>query len=62
MRRDPIPRFKNKLIQENIMTNEEAEEIDHNVIETVEESAKFAIESPYPKPEDALEDVFVKLS
>jgi pyruvate dehydrogenase E1 component alpha subunit len=61
MRRDPIPRFKNKMIQENIMTNKEAEEIDHDAIETVEESDKFAIESPYPKPEDALEDVFVKL-
>jgi len=61
MRRDPIPRFKNKMIQENIMTNEEAEEIDNDAVETVEKSAKFAIESPYPKPEDALEDVFVKL-
>jgi len=61
MKRDPISRFKEKLIREGILTEEEADEIDKEIIGLVEESAKFAIESPFPKPEEALEDVFVKL-
>jgi len=61
MKRDPISRFKEKLIREGILTEEEADEIDKEIIGLVNESAKFAIESPFPKPEEALEDVFVKL-
>ena len=60
MRKDPIPRLKNKLIKEGVLTEEEAEEIDRQVTEAVEESARFAVESPYPEPEEALEDVYVK--
>jgi pyruvate dehydrogenase E1 component alpha subunit len=61
MRRDPIPRFREKLIRESVLTKEEAEEIDRSVIETVEKAAEFAVESPHPEPEEALEDVLVKL-
>ncbi len=61
MRRDPIPRFRKKLIKEGVITEEEADGIDQKVILAVEEAAKFATESPYPEPEEALEDVFVKL-
>jgi len=62
MRMDPIPRFKAKLIQEGILKKEEAEEIDRMVVEAVEESARFALESPFPEAEEALEDVLVKAS
>jgi len=61
MKRDPISRFKEKLIREGILTEEEADEIDREIIGLMDESAKFALESPFPKPEEALEDVFVKL-
>ncbi len=59
MRRDPIPRFRKKLIQEGILTREEADRIDQQVTKAVEESAEFAVDSPYPEPEEALEDVLV---
>jgi pyruvate dehydrogenase E1 component alpha subunit len=59
MKKDPIPRLKNKLIKEGILTEEEAHEIDRQVIEAIEESARFAVESPFPEPEEALEDVYV---
>jgi len=59
VRRDPILRFRRKLTEENILTERESEQIDHEATEAVDESAKFALESPDPEPEDALEDVFV---
>jgi len=61
MKRDPIPRFKKRLIREGILSEEEADQIDREISEVVEESARFALESPYPEPQEALEDVLVKL-
>jgi pyruvate dehydrogenase E1 component alpha subunit len=60
MGRDPIPRFRKNLIRQGILTKVESEEIDRTVIEAVEEAAEFAVGSPLPGPEEALEDVFVK--
>ncbi|MCW4020551.1 MAG: thiamine pyrophosphate-dependent enzyme, partial [Candidatus Bathyarchaeota archaeon] len=59
--RDPITRFKKKLVQEGVLTEEEADRVDLEVTEAVERSAEFAVESPNPEPEEALEDVFVRL-
>jgi len=61
MKKDPILRFKNTLIEEGVLTEKQADEIDRQITETVEEAAQFAVKSPYPQPEEALEDVFVKL-
>jgi pyruvate dehydrogenase E1 component alpha subunit len=60
MGRDPIPRFRKNLIRQGVLTKVESEEIDRTVIEAVEEAAEFAVGSPLPGPEEALEDVFVK--
>lgn len=61
MKKDPILRFRNTLIEEGVLTEKQADEIDRQITETVEEAAQFAVKSPYPQPEEALEDVFVKL-
>jgi len=60
MKKDPIIRFRKKLIQEKILSEKEADEIDNRIRAKVEEAAKFALESPYPEPEEALEDVYVR--
>jgi len=60
LKRDPVLLFMNRLVKDGILTVEEAEELDRQVTEAVEESARFAIESPLPNPESALEDVYVK--
>ena len=60
MRRDPIPRFRKNLIRQGTLSQIEAEEIDQKVVEAVEEAAEFAVRSPFPKPEEALENVFIK--
>ena len=58
-KKDPINRFQNYLIEKGILTEDKANEIEKDVKKLVEDSVKFAAESPWPKPEEALKDVFV---
>jgi pyruvate dehydrogenase E1 component alpha subunit len=58
LRRDPISRFKNKLIEKGVLTVERAKEIERNVEAEIEEAVKFAKESPFPEPETGLEDIY----
>lgn len=61
MNKDPILRLRERLIQAKMLTEKESQEVDQQVIKEVEESARFALESPFPSPEEALEDVFIRL-
>ena len=58
MKKDPIPRFRGKLIEMGVLTEKEAGEINQGILEEIEKAVKFAEESPLPDPEEALEDVF----
>jgi len=41
-----------------ILTKGEAKKIEEVVLREIEEAVKFALESPYPEPEEALKDVY----
>jgi pyruvate dehydrogenase E1 component alpha subunit len=56
--KDPIKRLKEKLLQANTLTEAEIQRIEKEVSAEIEEAVKFAAESPYPAPEEALEDVY----
>lgn len=56
--KDPIKRFKERLLQEAVLTAEEIKRIEADVAAEIEEAVRFAMESPYPAPEEALEDVY----
>jgi pyruvate dehydrogenase E1 component alpha subunit len=58
MKRDPIAQFKARLIEMKTLTEEEVNKIEQEVTATVEDAVKFAVESPHPAPEEALENVF----
>jgi len=58
LKKDPIKRFQDRLFEMNVLTEDEKGEIERAVIAEVEEAVKFALESPYPSPEEALEDVY----
>jgi len=58
LKKDPISRFRKKLLEMGIFTESEAESIEREVDIKIEDAVKFALESPYPKPEEALEDVY----
>ena len=57
-KKDPIPRFETTLSQMGIMTEEQMEKVRSEVSEMIEEAVKFAEESPWPSPEEVLEDVY----
>lgn len=56
--KDPIPRFEAKLKEMGILTDAQAREINERILAEVEEAVRFAEESPWPAPEEVLEDVY----
>jgi pyruvate dehydrogenase E1 component alpha subunit len=58
LHRDPIKLFKERLLQTSTLTEAESQQIEKETVAEIEEAVKFAIESPYPAPEEALEDVY----
>jgi len=58
LKKDPITRFKVKLLEMKILTEKEVDQIQQETVKAVEDAVKFAIESPFPAPEEALEDVY----
>jgi pyruvate dehydrogenase E1 component alpha subunit len=56
--RDPIKLFSASLLEENIVDQKVLDEIDRKVREEVEDSLRFADESPLPDPEELYTDVY----
>jgi pyruvate dehydrogenase E1 component alpha subunit len=56
--RDPIARFQTKLLETGVLTQAEIEQLSHKTKTAVDEATKFATESPFPDPSEALEDVY----
>jgi pyruvate dehydrogenase E1 component alpha subunit len=56
--KDPIILFKNKLLDEGVLTEEKALEIDKLAKEESNASAEFAAASPYPEPEELMDDIY----
>jgi pyruvate dehydrogenase E1 component alpha subunit len=57
--RDPIIIFSNRMKEENILTEEEIKVIEEEVRKEIEEAVEFAINSPYPEPEELYTDLYV---
>jgi pyruvate dehydrogenase E1 component alpha subunit len=58
MKKDPIVRFKTQLLERQILTDQEAKKIEADVTNAIDAAVEFATKSPYPAPEEALEDVY----
>jgi pyruvate dehydrogenase E1 component alpha subunit len=58
--RDPIEQVRKTILDNAIATEEEIAEIDKKIKEVVDESVRFAEESPYPPAEEAFKDVYVQ--
>jgi acetoin:2,6-dichlorophenolindophenol oxidoreductase subunit alpha len=54
----PVVAFETKLLQQGVLTRAELESINEKAMAAVDEAVKFAVDSPYPQPQDALEDVY----
>ena len=56
--RDPIERLQDQLLLKKILTQSEIDEIHDVTMRELDEAVKFAMESPEPKVEEALEDIY----
>jgi pyruvate dehydrogenase E1 component alpha subunit len=56
--KDPIKRLRERMLRDNTLSQEEVERMEKRASAEVEEAARFALGSPYPAPEEALEDVY----
>ncbi|MDD4237067.1 MAG: thiamine pyrophosphate-dependent dehydrogenase E1 component subunit alpha [Desulfotomaculaceae bacterium] len=58
MERCPIKKLKAELLSEAIITDEIMAQMEFEAIDIVESAVRFAEESPWPAPHEALEDVY----
>ena len=58
-KRDPIKKLNEDLIRDNLITDDLRKEIENTGDREIEEAVKFAEESPDPKPQEALEGLYV---
>ena len=58
--RDPVESIKARILELGIATEADLEAIDKKIKATVDESVKFAEESPYPPAEEAFKDVYMQ--
>ncbi|MCE5255059.1 MAG: thiamine pyrophosphate-dependent dehydrogenase E1 component subunit alpha [Actinomycetia bacterium] len=57
-KRCPVGSYQARLLREQVLTREECAGIDEQILARVEEAYRYGLESPYPEPEEALEDVY----
>jgi len=56
--KDPINLYKDFLIQDGSLTDEQAQKIDQSAKDEAEASAEFAMASPYPDPSELMDDIY----
>jgi TPP-dependent pyruvate/acetoin dehydrogenase alpha subunit len=58
LRGDPVPAFRGKLVQDGVLSAEDADAILEDAKKEMQAAVDFGIESPLPAPEAALEHVY----
>jgi len=58
LRRDPIQRLRRGLIEGGHLSDAEVQALERAVAKNVESAVEFAMESPYPSSEEALDDLY----
>ena len=58
VKREPIAPYRKLLIEQEILTEAEADEIEANVLAELDAAVEFARQSPLPEPESALQDLW----
>jgi pyruvate dehydrogenase E1 component alpha subunit len=58
-RKDPIKRMIAHVVDSGIMSEDEIEQMNQDVESILEAAVQYAVDSPLPEPEEALDDLFV---
>lgn len=56
--RDPLPRFRAHLLSEGVTTEAELKEIEDNARAEMDDAVQFALASPFPAPQEAINNVY----
>jgi len=56
--RCPVATMEKKLQAAGVLTDAQLEEMDRQILVRIDDAVEFAVNSPFPAPEDALEDVY----
>jgi TPP-dependent pyruvate/acetoin dehydrogenase alpha subunit len=59
-RRDPLPIFERKLLDESVLNEKLRAEIDADARAQIDRAIEFMRKQPFPKPESALEDLYAE--
>jgi pyruvate dehydrogenase E1 component alpha subunit len=57
--RDPLTTFPARLIEEDVLAEEDVERLDKDATETVDEAVDFAERSPFPELDSLYDDIYV---
>jgi TPP-dependent pyruvate/acetoin dehydrogenase alpha subunit len=60
--RSPITRFRARLMEMGLLSDNEIKTIDNEVEKTINDAVAFATESPFPTPKAALLDVYTAVT
>jgi pyruvate dehydrogenase E1 component alpha subunit len=58
-RRDPIATFAERLVAEVVLSKDDVEALDRDAVEAVDESVRFADQSPFPDLDALYDDIYV---
>jgi len=56
--KDPVARFRARLLKDRVLTEASAKRIDSNARAEIQDAVEFALASPLPAPEEALQNVY----
>ena len=54
----PIPKLRGEMLAQGLISEDELKEMERGIAAIVQDAIRFAEESPYPEPAEALDDVF----
>ncbi|HEX8067207.1 MAG TPA: pyruvate dehydrogenase (acetyl-transferring) E1 component subunit alpha [Thermoleophilaceae bacterium] len=57
--RDPIETFRSRLADEGVLSGDDFEKLDEEVVGTVDEAVEFADQSPFPDLDSLYDDIYV---
>jgi pyruvate dehydrogenase E1 component alpha subunit len=58
-KRDPVTTFGKRLVDEDVLTEDDLEELDREAVARVDEAVQFADQSPHPEPESLYDNIYV---
>ena len=58
MRREPIAPYRRRLVEQGVLSEEEADQIVARVVQEIDEAVEFAQSSPLPVPQSALDGLW----